>query len=217
MLIEDTDMVPSFMDGKEYKAAKFAHTLRTHLFKEHLGLLEFTKWEEIIHGKAEQIRPGLNQGTSQPQIHRHSTEQEIQNFEKAGPDMVLNHEKRSGSVENELLEEKMARALDPLADHCCKELWNKTAHKNTMIYRDLFRCVPDDTVHTFEQHRKFLPDPTKIPHGHVANPDIHGREIRNRLSKVTGHLVEFPSNYLKDENMLGSLIRETVTPMVIFT
>ena len=28
------------MDGKEYKAGKFAHSLRTRLFREHLGYLE---------------------------------------------------------------------------------------------------------------------------------------------------------------------------------
>jgi phosphatidylserine/phosphatidylglycerophosphate/cardiolipin synthase-like enzyme len=224
MLIEDTDMVPSFMDGKEYKAAKFAHSLRMQLFKEHLGLLDFTNWEQLIKGEAKRApNVDVDEPTETHHTNEHTTKEEIRVFESAGPDRVLEHEKRSGanpidSTDFGTMAVRLdAKALDPLAPHCHQDIWNATAKNNTMIYRDLFRCVPDDTVHTFEQHRKFLPDPTKIPHGHVADPDLHGREIRHRLGKVRGHLVQFPLDYLKDENMLGSLIRETVTPMVIFT
>jgi hypothetical protein len=223
MLIEDTDMLPSFMNGKEYKAAKFAHSLRMQLFKEHLGLLDFTNWDQLIKGQIPTFKDIDASLAKAHHTNQHATEEEIRTLESAGPAMVLNHRKRSGanpidSTDFDAMAVRLdAKALDPLADHCCKDLWNATAEKNTLIYRDLFRCVPDDTVHTFEQHRKFLPDPTKIPHGHVADPNLHGREIKQRLSKVRGHLVQFPTNYLKDEKMLGSLIRETVTPMVIFT
>jgi hypothetical protein len=230
MLIEDTDMVPSFMDGKEYKAAKFAHSLRMQLFKEHLGLLDFTQWDQLIKGQtptttttttSTKNASALAEGNHH--THQQTTKEEIRTFESAGPAMVLDYQKRSGASTIDssdfgtMAVRLDAKALDPLADHCCNDLWNATAEKNTLIYRDLFRCVPDDTVHTFEQHRKFLPDPAKVPHGHVADPNLHGREIKLRLAKVRGHLVQFPTNYLKDENMLGSLIRETVTPMVIFT
>jgi hypothetical protein len=136
-------------------------------------------------------------------------------MERENPDAILDHEKRSLQTEKTL--DKAARCLDPLSDHFYRHIWHGTAEKNTLIYRELFRCVPDDTVHTFEQHRKFLPDPIKVPHGHIANPELHGRDIRHKLSRVRGHLVQFPVDYLKDENMLGSYIRETVTPMVIFT
>jgi hypothetical protein len=225
MLIEDTDMISSFMDGKEYKAAKFAHSLRMQLFKEHLGLLDFTNWEQLLKGE-DVTKPNITVDGTPLETHHaneHVTEEEIKLFEEAAPDMVLNYDKRSraGVIESSdfgtMATRLDAKVLDPLAEHCYKDIWNKTAEKNTLIYRELFRCVPDDTVHTFDQHRKFLPDPNKIPHGHIANPELHGRDIRQKLSRVRGHLVQFPSDYLKDENMLGSLIRETVTPMVIFT
>ncbi|CEP13648.1 hypothetical protein [Parasitella parasitica] len=224
MLIEDTDMIPSFMDGKEYKAAKFAHSLRMQLFKEHLGLLDFTSWDQLIKGEAT-LAPNVNADEPIETHHtnEHATEEEIRDYEAAGPNRVLEHKKRSGAAPIDSADfgtmavRVDAKALDPLASHCYQDLWNATAENNTLVYRELFRCVPDDTVHTFEQHRKFLPDPAKIPHGHVADPELHGREIRQRLGKVRGHLVQFPCDYLKDENMLGSLIRETVTPMVIFT
>ena len=35
--------------------------------------------------------------------------------------------------------------MDPLHDEFYHDIWNKTAEKNTLVYRDVFRCVPDDT------------------------------------------------------------------------
>lgn len=224
MLIEDTEFVPSYLNGKPYKAAKFAHSLRMHLFKEHLGLLKFQDWESLLESEIQRV---INKQDSQvddeiPETHHTNetlTEQEIKHMERENPDHILNHEKRSGQPDYVFTSEERldAKCLDPLSDHFYRDIWRGTAEKNTLIYRELFRCVPDDTVHSFEQHRKFLPDPIKVPHGHIADPELHGRDIRHRLSRVSGHLVQFPVNYLKDENMLGSLIRETVTPMVIFT
>lgn len=217
MLIEDTDLVPSYMGGKPYKAAKFAHTLRMHLFKEHLGLLDFHDWESLANDP--KAPTNLHQAAHS---YQKSTKEEINSLENARPDTILNHDKRSQSRKEEenfdvTKERYDAMCLDPLTDHFYKDIWGSTAKSNTLIYRELFRCVPDDTVHTFEQHRQFLPDPLKVSHGHVADPELHGKHIRNKLANVRGHLVEFPTQYLKDENMLGSYIRETVTPMIIFT
>jgi phospholipase D1/2 len=36
---EDTEMIEGIMDGKPYRVGKFSHSIRVHLFKEHLGLL----------------------------------------------------------------------------------------------------------------------------------------------------------------------------------
>ncbi len=44
VLIEDTEMIPSRMDGQEYMAGKLGYGLRERLFKEHLG---------VLHGKGE--------------------------------------------------------------------------------------------------------------------------------------------------------------------
>lgn len=38
-MLEDRDMIDSMMDGKPYRAARLAATLRRHLWREHLGLL----------------------------------------------------------------------------------------------------------------------------------------------------------------------------------
>jgi phospholipase D1/2 len=39
LLIEDSEMVASTMDGKPYQARKFAATMRRYIFRKHLGLL----------------------------------------------------------------------------------------------------------------------------------------------------------------------------------
>ena len=38
MVIEDEESVTTKMNGKRYKAGKFAYNLRRELYKEHLGL-----------------------------------------------------------------------------------------------------------------------------------------------------------------------------------
>jgi phospholipase D1/2 len=40
VIVQDEEFFPSVMNGKPYKAGKFAGSLRLQLFREHLGLLE---------------------------------------------------------------------------------------------------------------------------------------------------------------------------------
>ncbi|KAF7358545.1 Phospholipase [Mycena venus] len=40
LVVEDTDMIDSTMDGKPYQVARFATSLRRKIFREHLGLIE---------------------------------------------------------------------------------------------------------------------------------------------------------------------------------
>jgi len=40
IIVEDTDMIDSTMDGQPYQAARFAATFRRQIFKEHLGLIQ---------------------------------------------------------------------------------------------------------------------------------------------------------------------------------
>lgn len=42
-------------------------------------------------------------------------------------------------------EEEDEIVADPLSDEFYEHIWKKTAETNTLIYRDVFRCVPDDT------------------------------------------------------------------------
>ena len=44
VIVEDTDMIHSTMGGKPFEVGKFSHSLRCHLLKEHLGLLDGGEW-----------------------------------------------------------------------------------------------------------------------------------------------------------------------------
>jgi hypothetical protein len=70
---------------------------------------------------------------------------------------------------------------------------------------------------SWNEYKNFVPDPTKIPTGHVANSEMTVEETRKRLDNIRGHLVEFPLEFLNKENLLGSVIQNAVTPAEIFT
>src|SRR5690348_8309021 len=137
--------------------------------KEHLGLLDFNDWDTLIDN--DNLPTNTNTGSTsiKPGRKKTITEAEIKKYEQTAPDQVLDIngalKNQNSDTCNNISKDKLA--LDPLSDHFCNNIWRKTANTNTLIYRDLFRCVPDDTVHTFDQHRKFLPN---VPHGHVADP-----------------------------------------------
>lgn len=70
-------------------------------------------------------------------------------------------------------------------------------------------------VLTFDSHRRFVPDPARIPPGHIANPwRMNYDDVMAKLNKVKGHLVVFPTQYLSQENMTASLVQEAVPPTV---
>lgn len=45
--------------------------------------------------------------------------------------------------------------LDPLADHFFEDIWDKIAQKNTEIYRQVFRCMPDNEVRTWKEYYRY--------------------------------------------------------------
>lgn len=78
-----------------------------------------------------------------------------------------------------------------------------------------FVCFPT-LVTTFDEYRNFVPDP-KVLTGHVADPDMPASAIQQKLDLVKGHLVVFPTEFLMKENLIGSVLKEAVVPMEIFT
>ncbi|KAI9493053.1 hypothetical protein BDB00DRAFT_825220 [Zychaea mexicana] len=85
-------------------------------------------------------------------------------------------------------------------------LWCNTAATNTAAFRNVFHCVPDDNVTNWEQYHSFYPDQGKINIGHVYDNNMPVSVIREELSKVRGHLVEFPYKFLEDIDMKGESI-----------
>ncbi|PKC70587.1 phospholipase D/nuclease [Rhizophagus irregularis] len=171
IIVEDKETIDTFMNGKKYKASKFAYTLRSNLFKEHLGLLETQDHSTMTESSTSLLDAQTNE------IKKCSTEELV--------------------------------FMDPLSDEFYN-YWSQIAQNNTETYRSLFRCVPDDNVADWEQYKEFVPDPTKMFIGHVANPNASVEEIKRKLSNIRGHLVQFPTQFLKNEHLMGGMISNAV-------
>ncbi|KAI9506350.1 hypothetical protein BX070DRAFT_219775 [Coemansia spiralis] len=118
-------------------------------------------------------------------------------------------------AENQDAERARKLVEDPLSEGF-QEMWWSVATKNEELFRDVFRCVPDDTVETFDQYKKFIPG-HEVPHGH-ALPTRTTAETLELLKGVKGHLVPIPLNFLKSENLGAKLgDKEMLVPVEVFT
>ena len=81
---------------------------------------------------------------------------------------------------------------DPLSDEFLQLVQN-TAHNNTLIFRKLWGCYPDDQYLTFKDLKNYKP-PSK-------------EELKENYMKekngIIGHAVEFPLHFLEKENNLS--------------
>ncbi|KAL4803185.1 hypothetical protein BDV18DRAFT_44377 [Aspergillus unguis] len=160
IVIEDQDFISSTMDGKPYKAARLAATLRRQLWREHLGLLPAQEYDASKSPNAQ-------------------------------PPTVCMNEILEGP-ENDFV-------TDPLNDELWST-WTGQATVNTDIYRQLFRTDPDDNIKTFEEYDQYrAKDGYKL--GHLYDPYIPAKEVREKLDKIKGHLVWMPLDFLKDAEM----------------
>ncbi|KAF3936846.1 hypothetical protein ABW19_dt0204957 [Dactylella cylindrospora] len=108
--------------------------------------------------------------------------------------------KPPGEGNYEFYEDEASRLVDDPLDDRLWDTWTKQAHDNTVIFRELFHCVPDDGVKTFKEYDEFLPK-EGVKAGHLFNPDVPLEEVKSRLDGVRGHLVEFPKEFLINEVM----------------
>ncbi|CAI2180328.1 1911_t:CDS:10 [Funneliformis geosporum] len=181
-VIEDKNYIDSKMVGKEWQAGKFAATLRRHIFKEHLGLLNETDHEKIT-----------------PICHPPPLNADL-------------------PLDDEELSQADHVVIDPASEEFYYNVWHRTATINTEAFRTVFRSVPDDSVTTWKEFKAFVPDRTKIPTGHICDPEKLPRDVvESELSKVKGHLVHFPLQFMSNETLSGSVVIDAVTPMELFT
>ncbi|KAF9128068.1 hypothetical protein BGX30_014484 [Mortierella sp. GBA39] len=269
IIIEDTDMVASRMNGEPYQAGKLAHALRTDLFKEHLGLLHHVDHDVVT--KASVLPVDLDAPHKDPEQERleliRKANEQAQHQQQQGSDGILQvpavssgqdpnknphplqqHHDGTGYVqtytpnveETKAMEEWLAPnpddaqgdakkatakdpeaanqiVMDPLHDSFYEGWWRPVAKTNTEIFREVFRCVPDDSIETWDDYRAFVPNPKKVLQGHVAMEGATVELVTERLQRVTGHLVEFPTRFLSKENLMGGAVEGAVVPMEIFT
>lgn len=103
---------------------------------------------------------------------------------------------------------------DPVDDATYRDIWMATAKTNTMIYQDVFSCVPNDLIHSraaFRQSTAYWKE--KLEHATIdlgiapekldsyQNGDIKYTDPMERLQSVRGHLVSFPLDFMCDEDL----------------
>ena len=91
---------------------------------------------------------------------------------------------------------------DPLSD-AIWEKWTEQATTNTKIFRHLFRADPDDNILTFEDYGAFLPRHSKFKQGHLHDPFMDPKDVREKLGQIKGHLVWFPLEFLRDAEKMA--------------
>ena len=90
------------------------------------------------------------------------------------------------------------RLVDPLSDELLK-LFMNTAKNNTLIYRKLFRCYPDDEMKTFKDTKKC----PRIPLVDKKEIEQLQKDYEKEKKSIKGHIVEFPLHFLEKE-VLGA-------------
>ncbi|KXG52463.1 Phospholipase D/Transphosphatidylase [Penicillium griseofulvum] len=89
--------------------------------------------------------------------------------------------------------------MDPLSDGVWNK-WTSQATGNTETYRMLFRADPDDHIKTFEDYDNFRPRGTH-KEGHLFDPYMPAKDVREKLDSIKGHLVWLPLDFLCDAEM----------------
>lgn len=101
-------------------------------------------------------------------------------------------------------EDDGSKLEDPFSNQFIKE-WEGTAENNTLKYRRVFGCYPDDTVHDYSGLQR-LKDEANIKSYSVEK------------NQIKGFLVEFPLDFLKDKDLtFAATDLEKIIPMKSFT
>ncbi|KAI9223876.1 hypothetical protein BC828DRAFT_344506 [Blastocladiella britannica] len=103
-------------------------------------------------------------------------------------------------------------ALADLSSPEFLDLWTSTAATNTRAFRDVFRCIPDDSITTWDEYKAFVGS-APMAAGALSVADA----TRRLETDVRGHLVEFPLKFLEKENLgANTFSAENFMPADIF-
>ncbi|XP_047676519.1 phospholipase D1-like isoform X2 [Tachysurus fulvidraco] len=98
---------------------------------------------------------------------------------------------------------------DPISDRFYKEVWITTASRNASIYEKVFRCLPSGLVRNLQELVSFQTKP---------GLDKDPAKAQEMLKKIRGFLVQFPLDFLSEENLMPSVgTKEAMVPTEIWT
>lgn len=98
---------------------------------------------------------------------------------------------------------------DPLSETTLREI-RKVARENTQIYEELFGVLPSDKVRTWEELAARREGAGQL--GDITRTTSAAR-AEEELSRVQGHLVEFPLDFLVEEDLAPSAISTALNPV----
>ncbi|XP_042519639.1 phospholipase D zeta 1-like isoform X2 [Macadamia integrifolia] len=109
---------------------------------------------------------------------------------------------------------EVSQISDPVVDATYKDIWMATAKTNTMIYQDVFACIPNDLIHSRASIRQSMAywrekigyttidlgiAPEKLDS--YQNGEIKATDPMQRLESVRGFLVSFPLDFMRQEDL----------------
>uniref|UniRef100_A0A7N6AEA0 Phospholipase n=1 Tax=Anabas testudineus TaxID=64144 RepID=A0A7N6AEA0_ANATE len=99
---------------------------------------------------------------------------------------------------------------DPVSDQFYKEVWVATSARNATIYQKVFRCLPSSDVRSILELEGYL-----AKSGLDKEDPVRARE---ELKKIRGFLVQFPLQFLSEQNLLPPIgSKEAMVPMEVWT
>lgn len=99
---------------------------------------------------------------------------------------------------------------DPISDKFFNDVWLKIAKNNTKIYDTMFGAIPSDDIHTYEQLKQWKSKSWPV--------DKNPTGAKEKIAQIRGHLVIFPLNFLKNENLEPSPgTKASLVPQTVWT
>lgn len=99
---------------------------------------------------------------------------------------------------------------DPISDRFYKDVWMTTSGRNATIYEKVFHCLPSSLVRNKQELLSF-----QSKSGLDKEDPVKAQEL---LKKIRGFLVQFPLEFLCEENLMPSVgTKEAMVPTEIWT
>lgn len=111
--------------------------------------------------------------------------------------------------------------VDPVASY---EVWTAAASYNTMVYRKVFQCMPDDTVTTWAAYKNAKVHSDKLARStyEAMHADVFSAEALEamvvQLQTLCGNLVELPLHFLERDAAAGNFLfpMDHIQPIIVY-